>query len=150
MMMLALAKNPTVGSFGNNAGFWFRDHGKDYEKSLKYYLLSVKAEPDDQNFGNDTGLVYLYHLEDRKDRCLPLFEKVLCLVEKDGQEPMRGYWDALENLRKYSFEKGDFAKTVVLADKRASPNAVVDGRPYPSMKAAQFRAAALKELEKKK
>ena len=144
------AGNPAVGNFGNNAGFWFRDVGRDYEKSLKYYLLSVKAAPDDQDFLNDTALLYLFHLTDRKERCLPLFEKVLRLVEKERQEPVRGYWDALENLCKYWFEKGSYAKVIECADKRADPAASLEGRPYPSLKAAQWRLAALRELEKQK
>jgi tetratricopeptide (TPR) repeat protein len=144
------AKNPAVGRYGNNAGFWFRDVGRDYEKSLKYYLASVKAAPDDQDFLNDTALIYLFHLPDRKEACLPMFEKVLRLVERDGQPPVRGYWDALENLCKYWFEKGEFRKTIEYADKRKSPKATLNGRPYPSFVAMQWRARAERELAKAK
>lgn len=144
------AKNPAVGRYGNNAGFWFRDVGRDYEKSLKYYLASVKAAPDDQDFLNDTALIYLFHLPDRKDACLPMFEKVLRLVERDGQPPVRGYWDALENLCKYWFEAGEYAKTIECATKRKSPKATLGGRPYPSLVAAQWKARAEKELAKSK
>src|SRR5205085_8390745 len=100
---VVVAMNPDDGNYGNNAGFWCREAG-DYADSLKYYLASVKASPDDQNFLNDTGLVYLYHFEAEKDKALPLFERVLDLVRR-GHEPTRGYWDALENLCKYWFEK---------------------------------------------
>ena len=141
-------KNPGEGSYGNNAGLWFRDVGKDYEKSLKYYLTSVKAAPDDQDFLNDTALIYLFHLTDRRKLCLPMFEKVLRLVEKDGQPPVRGYWDTLENLCMYWFQEGEYAKTIECATKRASPDAVLDGRPYPSFKAAQWKARAEEELAK--
>jgi tetratricopeptide (TPR) repeat protein len=143
-------KNPGEGSYGNNAGLWFRDVGKDYEKSLKYYLLSVKAAPDDQDFLNDTALIYLFHLTDRRKLCLPMFEKVLRLVETDGQPPVRGYWDTLENLCKYWFEEGDYAKTIECATKRASPAAALDGRPYPSVQAARWKARAEEELAKQK
>jgi tetratricopeptide (TPR) repeat protein len=142
------AKNPGEGSYGNNAGLWFRDVGKDYEKSLKYYLASVKAEPDDQDFVNDTALIYLFHLTDRRKLCLPMLEKVLRLVESDGQAPVRGYWDALENLCKYWFEEGEYEKTIECAKKRASPKAVLNGHPYPSMPAAAWRARAEAELAK--
>ena len=81
-----VAANPRVGAYGNNAGFWFRDVGKDYELSIKYYLKSVEAEPDDQDFLNDTALIYLFHLPDRRDKCLPMFEKVLRLVDEDGNQ----------------------------------------------------------------
>jgi tetratricopeptide (TPR) repeat protein len=142
-----VAKNPESGSYGNNAGLWFRDLGKDYAKSIKYYLAAVKAQPDDQDYLNDAALIYLFHLTDRREECLPMFEKVVRLVEKDGAKPARGYWDALENLCKYWFEKGDYKKVVAFADKRANPDATVNGRPYPSRAAAQWKERALKALE---
>jgi len=141
-------KNPADGRYGNNAGLWFRDVGKDYEKSLKYYLASVKAAPDDQDFLNDTALIYLFHLTDRRKLCLPMFEKVLRLVEVDGQPPVRGYWDTLENRCKYWFEEGEYAKTIECATKRASPKATLNGRPYPSMQAMGWKARAEAELAK--
>jgi tetratricopeptide (TPR) repeat protein len=141
-----VAKNPSEGSYGNNAGLWFRDVGRDYEKSLKYYLASVKAAPDDQDFLNDTALIYLFHLADRKEACLPMFEKVRRLVEKDRQPPIRGYWDTLENLCKYWFEKGEFQKVLECAEKRADPTAAVNGRPYPSLRAVQWKLQAEAEL----
>jgi tetratricopeptide (TPR) repeat protein len=143
-----VAKNPHDGRYGNNAGLWFRDAGKEYRKSLKYYLAAVKAAPDDQDFVNDAALIYLFHVTDRKDACLPMFEHVVALVEKDGQPPARGYWDTLENLCKYWFEKGEYEKVVACADKRASPKATMNGQPYPSMKAALYRAQALAKLDK--
>jgi hypothetical protein len=76
-----------------------------------------------------------------------MFEKVVRLVEKDGAKPMRGYWDTLENLCKYWFENGDYKKVVAYADKRANPTATLNGRPYPSVVAAQWRIRALKALE---
>ena len=123
---------------------------KDYEKSLKYYLSSVKAAPDDQDFINDTALIYLFHLTDRRKLCLPMFEKVLRLVESDGQPPVRGYWDALENLCRYWFEEGEYAKVIACAEKRASPKATLNGRQYPSMVAAGWKARADAELAKLK
>jgi len=143
-----VAKNPDVGRYGNNAGLWYRD-AKNYEKSLKFYLASVKAEPDSQDYLNDTGLIYLFHLTDRRDKCLPLLERAVALVEKDGAPPKRGYWDALENLCKYWFENRQWKKVVEYADRRASPKANLDGRPYPSRVAAGYREQALKELETK-
>jgi tetratricopeptide (TPR) repeat protein len=141
-----VAMNPEDGNYGNNAGFFCREAG-EYAESLKYYVASVKASPDDQNFLNDTGLIYLYHFESEKDKALPLFETVLDLVRR-GHEPARGYWDALENLCKYWFEKGQYKKVVEYADLRADPKASIDGRPYPSMKAADYKAKALKALGK--
>jgi tetratricopeptide (TPR) repeat protein len=145
-----VARNPEVGRYGNNAGLWFRDVGRVYDKSLKYYLASVKAEPESQDFLNDTALIYLFHLTERRNECLAMFEKVVRLVEKDGQKPARGYWDALENLCKYWFESGDYKKVVIYADKRASPDATVNGRPYPSRVAAQWKERAVKALEQVK
>lgn len=141
-----VAKNPTVGAFANNAGFWFRDVGRDYEASFAWYRKAVAAQPDDQDFLNDTALILLFHLTDRKDGCLPLFEEVLRLVEVEGQEPKRGYWDALENLCKYWFEAGEHRKVIACADKRADKRASIDGRPYPSPAAAVWRARAERAL----
>lgn len=142
-----VAKNPESGAYGNNAGLWFRDVGRDYAKSIKYYLAAVKAQPDDQDYLNDCALIFLFHLTERRAECLPMFERVVRLVEKDGAKPMRGYWDALENLCKYWFENGDYKKVVAFADKRANPAATLDGRPYPSGAAAQWRERALKAIE---
>ncbi len=142
-----IAGNPTAGAYGNNAGLWYRDIGRDYEKSLKYYQASVDAQPDDQDFINDTALIYLFHLRDRKEVSLPMFEKVLRLVEENGQDPIRGYWDALENLCKYYYEIGQYDRVVEMANKRANPDAMVNGRAYPSMKAAQWKRQAEAKLK---
>ena len=142
-----VAKNPDDGRYGNNAGLWYRDIGRDYEQSLRYYLASVKAEPEDQDYVNDCALIYLFHLTDRKETCLPMFEKVRALVEEDGQEPVRGYWDTLENLCKYWFERGEYAKVVECAKKRADPAARAFGNPYPSLRAAQYLNAAQKKID---
>ena len=88
------------------------------------------------------------HLTDRKELCLPMFEKVLRLVEKDGQPPIRGYWDTLENLCKYWFEHGDYKKVIAYADQRASPKAVLNGRSYPSLPAMRWKKQALAALAK--
>jgi len=140
------AANPRVGRFGNNAGLWYRDVGHDYEKSLKYYQAAVDAQPDDQDYINDTALIYLFHLRDRKEKSLPMFIEVLALVEEQGQEPIRGYWDALENLCKYYFETGRYEKVLECADKRADGRANVNGRAYPSLRAAQWANQARRKL----
>ena len=137
------------GWFANNAGLWFRDVGQNYELSLKYYLESVRAEPDEQDYINDCALIYLFHLTDRKEQCLPMFLKVRRLVEEEGVDKRRGYWDTLENLSKYWFEAGDYAKCLECAQKRMDTTAKVDGRPYPSMKAAGYRGVAEKKLKEK-
>ena len=38
---------------------------------------------------NDTALIYLFHLTDRKERCLPMFEHVRRMVEDAGYDGMR-------------------------------------------------------------
>lgn len=144
------AKLPGEGWFANNAGFWFRDFGRDYELSAKYYEMAVAAQPDDQDFLNDCALIYLFHLTDRKERCRPMFEKVIRLVDEEGQEPVRGYWDALENMCKYWFERGEWAKCVETAKKRLVPEAKLDGRPYPSLVAAGWKVKAEGKLKTQK
>lgn len=141
-----VAKNPTDGRYGNNAGLWFRDAGRDYERSLVYYLASCAAAPGDQDYLNDTGLIYLFHLADRKEECRKYFDRVVALVEEDGEQPVRGYWDTLENLCRYWFERGEWARVVECAKRRADPKASLDGRPYPSAVAARYGAAATKKL----
>jgi tetratricopeptide (TPR) repeat protein len=145
-----LAKNPAEGRYGNNAGLWCRDVGRDYERSLRCYLAAVRAAPDDQDYLNDCALIWLFHLTEKKDESLPMFEKVVALVEEEGQEPQRGYWDALENLCKYWFEQGAWEKVVAFAKKRADPKAAVGGRPYPSLRAAAYGGQAQKKLDEAK
>ena len=41
--------------------------------------------PEDQDYLNGTALIYLFHLRDRKEKSLPLFLKILALVEEEGQ-----------------------------------------------------------------
>jgi len=152
---LLIEKNPLEGRFGNNAGFFYRDRGpkdtrpENWEKSTRYYQASVEAEPEDQDYLNDTGLMFLFHLRDRKHECLPLFEKVLRLVEEEGQEPIRGYWDALENLCKYWFEEGRYEQVLACAEKRADPSANLRGRRYPSRKAQMWALQARRKLDGK-
>ncbi len=144
------AANPQLGRFGNNAGLWYRDVGHDYEKSLKYYQKAVDAQPEDQDYINDTALIYLFHLRDRKEVSLPMFLKVVALVEDEGQEPVRGYWDALENLCKYYFEIGQYKRVLECAEKRADGRANVGGRAYPSIRAAQYANQARRKLAETK
>jgi hypothetical protein len=142
---VVVERNPGEGRYGNNAGFWYRE-ARDYERSLRHYLASCEAAPDDQDFLNDTGLIYLFHFPGRKDECPPFLERAVALVEEQGQPPERGYWDALENLCKYWFEKGEWQRVVDLAKKRADPRATLNGRPYPSARAAQHGAQAARKL----
>ncbi len=138
--------NPSDGRFGNNAGLWYRDVGRDYEKSLRYYQAALAAAPDDLDYVNDTAVIYLFHLRDRKDAALPMFLRVREDVETHGRAVCRGYWDALENLCKYWYEAGEYEKVLECAKLRANPSAEVDGRPYPSRVAEQYGAQALKKL----
>ncbi len=141
---VAVARNPLVGRYGNNAGFWYRDYGKDYDKSLKYYLASVEAEPREQDYVNDTALIYLFHMKgEEQEKCLPLFERVLEIVEEDGAPPGRGYWDTLENLCRYWFAHEEWARVIEFADKRVQQTA------YPSRVAPALRERAKAMLAKK-
>lgn len=135
-----VAANPSEGAYGNNAGLWFRDVGRDYEQSLHYYQQAVAASPDDQDYLNDTALIYLFHLPDRREQAIPMFERVLELVEVEGWEPMRGYWDALENLSRWHLARGEFERALELSERRLEHTA------YPSMVAPQVRAQALEGL----
>lgn len=135
--------NPSEGAYGNNAGFWYRDVGMDYEKSLRYYQAAVAASPDDQDYLNDTALIYLFHLTDRRELAVPMFERVVELVEVVGQEPMRGYWDALENLCQYWFQEGEYERVLDLAERR------MEQMDYPSRVVGALWNRATEELAKR-
>jgi tetratricopeptide (TPR) repeat protein len=89
----------------NNAGLWFRDVGKDYKKSLEWYLRAAKAAPDDCCIQNDTGLIYHYHMDDL-DKAEPYYRRAVAIgKEKNydcnaGNDPDRGFRDALNNMYK--------------------------------------------------
>jgi tetratricopeptide (TPR) repeat protein len=101
---LALTKIfPERADAANNAGLWFRDVGKDYKKSLEWYLKAVKAAPEDCCIQNDTGLIYHYHMNDF-EKAEPYYRKAVeigkaqkydCNTAKD---PDRGFRDALNNM----------------------------------------------------
>jgi tetratricopeptide (TPR) repeat protein len=88
----------------NNAGFWFRDFGKDYEKSIEWYLRAAKAAPEDVCILNDTGLIYHYHMNDF-DKAEPFYRQAVKFGNEQGldctvarKEPDRGFHDAINNL----------------------------------------------------
>jgi tetratricopeptide (TPR) repeat protein len=91
------------GDAANNLGFFYREAAK-YELSLAWYLKSVERDPESQDILNDTGLIYLFHFPDEREKGLPYFLKTVALVEEGDQKPERGYWDALENLCKHYWE----------------------------------------------
>ncbi len=57
---------PGVAQGSNNAGLWFRDTGRDFEKSAKWYLRAVEAAPKSVGILNDTGLIFHYNLKKYK------------------------------------------------------------------------------------
>jgi tetratricopeptide (TPR) repeat protein len=91
------------GDAANNLGFYFREV-KKYELSLDWYLKGVEQAPENQDILNDCGLMYLFHFPKQKAMGLPYFLKTVALVREGDQKPIRGYWDALENLCKHYWE----------------------------------------------
>jgi tetratricopeptide (TPR) repeat protein len=91
------------GDAANNLGFYFREVQK-YQQSLDWYLKGVDRAPENQDILNDCGLMYLFHFPKRKAEGLPYFLKTVALVREGDQLPIRGYWDALENLCKHYWE----------------------------------------------
>lgn len=89
----------------NNAGLWYRDVGKDYKKSLEWYLRAAKAAPDDCCIQNDTGLIYHYHLDDF-EKAEPYYRRAVEIGKEkgydcnSGNDPDRGFRDAINNLHK--------------------------------------------------
>ncbi len=140
---------PYSGGPANDLGLYYRDSGRPKE-SLKWYLRAMEREPDNQDILNDTALIYLFHFQGKmQKKSLPIFEKVLSLVQDDGQQPMRGYWDTLENLCKYYWEvERDPEKVIRYAELRSRPR---DGVPPYSVsrKAELYRKLAEDALKKK-
>jgi len=90
------------GAAANNIGLYHRDITRNYKESLKWYLAAAEREPNNQDIVNDTGLIYLFHFTGAEQKkALPLLEKTLELVMVNEQAPIRGFWDALENLCVY-------------------------------------------------
>jgi tetratricopeptide (TPR) repeat protein len=89
----------------NNAGLWYRDVGKDFKKSLEWYLRAAKAAPEDCCIQNDTGLIYHYHMNDF-DKAEPYYRKAVEIGKakgydcNSGKDPDRGFRDALNNMYK--------------------------------------------------
>jgi tetratricopeptide (TPR) repeat protein len=139
----------------NNVGLLYRDSLKDYRKSLEAYLKAAALAPLDQGILNDTGLIYLYHGasigEDRK-KALPWFEKCLALVDDEGQSPLMGARDALENLAVYHMEvEPDPEKALAYAERRNHPEFLAllpRADAMPSGKASAVRAWAAEKLKK--
>lgn len=94
---------PTRYDAMNNAGLFFRDIAKDYEKSLEWYLRAAKVAPDDVCIQNDTGLIYHYHMKDF-DKAEPYYRKAVEIGKAKGydcnagNDPDRGFRDAVNNL----------------------------------------------------
>ena len=91
------------GDAANNLGFYYREV-KKYRESLDWYLKGVERAPENQDILNDCGLMYLFHFPREKAKGLPYFVKTVALVAEGDQKPIRGYWDALENLCKHYWE----------------------------------------------
>ncbi len=145
----------------NNAGLIYRDVAKDYRKALQAYLKAAELKPDDQGIVNDTGLIYQYHgksIGEDPMKALPYYEAVLLMVEQDGQAPVMGYRDTLENLAVFHGPPGDAAAhkpdpELALRYGTARNDKDFLARlskdlAYPSPKAAGAAAWARKELKK--
>ena len=94
----------------NNAGLWFRDVGKDYKKSLEWYLRAAEVAQDDACVQNDTGLIYHYHFQEYR-KAEPYYRKAIAIGGEKGYDwnapkpPGMGYRDALNNLAKILIEE---------------------------------------------
>jgi tetratricopeptide (TPR) repeat protein len=140
---------PFSGSAANNLGLYYRDTKGDYDRSLAWYLKAMEREPENQDIVNDTALIYLFHMKGAtRKKSLPLLLKVVSMVKDDGQAPIRGYWDALENLCFYYWDvERDPEKVIEYADMRYEETSGV--APYsPSPKALHFKKLAEQELAK--
>lgn len=87
----------------NNAGLWYRDFGKDYKRSLDWYLRAAEVATDDACVQNDTGLIYHYHFKEFR-KAEPYYRNAVRIGREKGYDwnapkpPGMGYRDALNNL----------------------------------------------------
>lgn len=132
---------PERADAANNAGLWYRDVGKDFKKSLEWYLRAVKAAPEDCCIENDTGLIYHYHMNEF-DKAEPYYRKAVEIGKAQkydcnkGTDPDRGFRDALNNMYKILVAKKRWKDLKTFCE-----NDVPEAHP--------FRAMWLKEAEGK-
>jgi tetratricopeptide (TPR) repeat protein len=94
---------PDRSGLWNDIGLTYRDQVKDFKRSLEWYLRAAKAAPEDVCILNDTGLIYHYHMDDL-DKAEPYYRKAAELGKArnykydTGQDPDRGYRDAVNNM----------------------------------------------------
>jgi tetratricopeptide (TPR) repeat protein len=125
----------------NNAGLWYRDVGKDYKKSLEWYLRAAKAAPNDCCIQNDTGLIYHYHMDDL-DKAEPYYRRAVAIGKEQGydcnagNDPDRGFRDAINNMYKILSKQKRWADL-----KKFAEEDVPESHP--------FRDTWLKEAEQK-
>jgi tetratricopeptide (TPR) repeat protein len=87
----------------NNAGLWYRDLGKDYERSLEWYLRAAAVATEDACVQNDTGLIYHYHFKEYR-KAEPFYRNAVRIGREQGlawdapRPPGMGYRDGLNNL----------------------------------------------------
>jgi tetratricopeptide (TPR) repeat protein len=140
---------PFSGGAANNIGLYHRDVTGNYKESARWYVMASEREPNNQDTLNDTGLIFLFHFRGAEQKkCLPYLTKTIELVTDDGQTPIRGFWDACENLCKYYWEVDRQPKLVIkYAEMR---NTDWEGTaPYvPSQRVLAWKRLAEKELGK--
>lgn len=91
----------------NNAGLWFRDVGRNYEKSAVWYERAAAVATHSPQVLNDTGLIYHYHLG-KNDVAEGWYTKAIEAAEANEVDPWQaakdpdsmGYRDALNNMAK--------------------------------------------------
>lgn len=89
----------------NDAGLWYRDIGRDYEKSLLWYERAAEQAPDDVAILNDTGLIHHFHFWDRagsQKKAEDFYIRAIkAAIDQGVNQPSNvGYRDAVENLFK--------------------------------------------------
>jgi tetratricopeptide (TPR) repeat protein len=135
---------PFSGGPASNLGLYHRDVTKNVAEAKKWYDRALEKEPNSQNILNDDALMYLFYKKgEEQKKCLPMFQKVVSLVQDYGQAPDIGYWDALENLCKYYWEvERDPEKVIRYAEMRyKTTNGVA---PYNDSRVARDYAAKAK------
>lgn len=126
---------PSVAWAANNAGLWFRDVGKDYEKALLWYERAAEQAPEDIQILNDTGLIHHFHFWDRKGsqkKAVDYYLRAVKAAIDQGENtprnsgPGMGYRDAVNNLfQVWSRQEAwktmkEFAETYLDGDPRQS------------------------------
>ncbi|MHC5210841.1 MAG: hypothetical protein ACYTG2_09000 [Planctomycetota bacterium] len=119
------AKRFDDAEWWNNHAFFCRETER-YEEAYAAYSRCIELAPDNARWVNDTGLILLYHLHRDLDYAEALFRRAWELgravtenpfaTEEAVEENFLAYTDAMLNIGRLAFERGEFDDAAALMD----------------------------------